>query len=88
MSDSNYKPDGTGVVMGDTKGMPDRGTSTGMSPGADPYLDGMSVDPEAINRIGSITADTKSDPIGESPSDDPTFGEGAGPDKDDSRGYA
>jgi hypothetical protein len=60
MSDTNYKPDGTGVVMGDKKGMPDRGTSTGWH-GADPQLDGASVDTDATNSTGKITGSTKSD---------------------------
>lgn len=62
MSDTNYKPDGTGVVMGDKKAMPDRGTSTGMNPGAEPYLDGQSVDQSATNSMGGIGRATKSDP--------------------------
>lgn len=61
MKDCNYKPDGTGKVMGDTKGLPDRGTSTGMSPGAEPFLDGQSVDQDSTNSLGKITGATKSD---------------------------
>jgi hypothetical protein len=89
MKDSNYKPDGTGVVMGDTKSMPDRGTSTGMNPGAPVWAveNGFSLDPEATNRIGGIKSATQSDAPGESPSDDPTFGS-RGADPDDTRGYA
>lgn len=85
MKDSNYKPDGTGVVMGDKKSMPDRGTSTGWH-GADPKIEGASTDPEAINRIGSITSATKSDPAGECYPDDPTFGPAPG-DKDTDDSY-
>lgn len=76
MSDSNYIPDGTGVVMGDRKPMPDRGTSTGMT-GYNTELDGASLDGEATNSLGSITSATKSDAPDESPSDDPTFGPNA-----------
>lgn len=60
MSESNYKPDGTGKVMGDTKGLPDRGTSTGWH-GADAQLDGASTDQDSTNSLGKITGATKSD---------------------------
>lgn len=60
MSDTNYKPDGTGIVMGDKKAMPDRGTSTGWH-GADPQLDGHGTGPDDINRISGIGGATKSD---------------------------
>ena len=58
MSDSNYKP--SGELQGDTKAMPDRGTSTGMT-GPEPVLDGMSLDQDATNYIGSIKSATQSD---------------------------
>lgn len=77
MSDSNYKPDGTGVVMGDTKPMPDRGTGVGMT-GYDPQLGGMSIDVDATNSLGKITNATQSDPAAEDTVDDPTFGPAAG----------
>lgn len=77
MKDTNYKPDGTGVVMGDTKAMPNRGTGTGY-PGQDPQLDGADTSQDAINRIGSIRSATKSDDPGECKSDDPTFGPAPG----------
>jgi hypothetical protein len=77
MSDSNYKPDGTGVVMGDTKAMPDKGTTTGMS-GFPLEDDGMSIAQDATNTIGKITSATKSDPPGECYPDDPTFGPAKG----------
>lgn len=85
MSDTNNRPNKDGTLRGDDKAMPDRGTTTGMSPGADPYLDGRSVDQSAINRIGGISGATKSDPAGECYSPDPTFGErgGNGSDADD-----
>jgi hypothetical protein len=60
MSESNYKPDGTGVVMGDTKAMPDRGTRTGMPDNV--QNDGKSFDPEATNSMGAIKG-TGSDPM-------------------------
>ncbi len=52
-----YKP--TGDLQGDTKGMPDRGTSTGMNDNTE--LDGMSIDPSATNRQVGISGSTKSD---------------------------
>jgi hypothetical protein len=77
MSESNYKPDGTGVVMGDTKAMPDRGSSTGMT-GFELQDEGMSLDPEATNTIGKITGATRSDAPGECYADDPAFGAAKG----------
>ena len=76
MSDSNYIPDGTGVVMGDRKPMPDRGTGTGMT-GYMVVDDGMSIDQDATNSMGAITSATQSDAPDESPSEDPTFGPNA-----------
>jgi hypothetical protein len=73
VSESNYVPNG--MLQGDTKGMPDRGTSTGLT-GEDPQLDGASIDGEATNRIGSITGATGSDPADECKSDDQAFGGG------------
>lgn len=70
MKDSNYIPDGTGVVMGDTKPMPDRGTTTGMT-GVSTELDGMSLGLDAINRMGSATG-TDSDPMEQDKASDPS----------------
>ncbi len=75
MSESNYIP--SGELQGDTKAMPDRGTTTGMS-GQPTDFGGMSIDPDATNSQGSITGATKSDPMGECFSDDPTFGPAPG----------
>lgn len=77
MSDSNYKPDGTGVVMGDTKPMPDRGTGTGMT-GYDTHGEGMSLGVDATNTSGKITGATGSDPAAECYANDPTFGPAKG----------
>lgn len=79
MSESNYVP--SGELQGDTKAMPDRGTRTGM--GDNVQDGGMSLDPTATNRMGSITSATKSDPAAECSSDDPAFGPAKG---DDDRG--
>jgi hypothetical protein len=86
MSDTNYKPDGTGVVMGDTKAMPDRGTGTGMT-GYDTHGEGMSLDLEATNSMGKITGATNSDPAGECYPDDPTFGPAKGDAAEDKAAY-
>ena len=48
MSDQNYKP--SGELQGDTKPMPNRGTSSGMVPGSN-Y--GASMDVNATNSMGS-----------------------------------
>lgn len=53
------RPDGTGVVQGDTKAMPDRGTSIGMN--GDNYEADLSQ--SAINRQGGIKSATRSDPM-------------------------
>jgi hypothetical protein len=66
MKDSNYVPDGSGVVMGDTKGMPDRGTGTGMN--GDTY--GASLNTDATNSQGS--ANTPSDSMDKVFNDKPT----------------
>jgi len=55
------RPDGTGVVQGDSGAMPERGTKTGfngVSYGAD-------VSQDAINRQGGIKSATRSDPCNE-----------------------
>lgn len=75
-ADSKYVPDGTGVVMGDTAPMPDRGTSTGMT-GINTDTGGMSLDVDATNSMGRLTG-TDSDPMGECYADDPTFGPAPG----------
>lgn len=62
MSDTNNRGSGNNdTVRGDTKGMPDRGTSTGMN--GDSYGAGLSQD--STNGIGPITGSTKSDPMDE-----------------------
>jgi hypothetical protein len=76
MSESNYKPDGTGVVMGDRKPMPERGTGTGMT-GVNTVTDGRDLGVDAINRLGALTG-TDSDPMAECYVDDPTFGAAKG----------
>lgn len=55
MKDCNYKPNGD--LQGDSKSMPERGTSTGMN--GDTY--GADLSQESTNRIGSIGGATKSD---------------------------
>jgi len=50
----------TGELMGDTKGMPDRGTSTGMN--GDTY--GADLSQGALNRQSGIRGATKSDKPG------------------------
>lgn len=82
MSQSNYVP--SGDIQGDTKALPDRGTSTGMGDNA--QTGGMSLEPEATNRMGALKG-TGSDPAGECKSDDPNFA-GSDSDPDDKRGYA
>lgn len=79
MKDSNYIPDGSGIVMGDTKAMPNRGTSTGMN--GDSYDADLSQD--STNRIVGISGSTKSDPWAEDAVDDPTFGPAKGDDDRD-----
>ena len=51
-------PDGSGVVQGDNKPMPYRGTGTGLN--GDTY--GANLDMDADNRIVGISGYTKSDP--------------------------
>jgi hypothetical protein len=72
MSESNYKPDGTGVVMGDRKPVPDRGTGTGMT-GVKTELDGRGIGLDDINRLGGLSG-TGSDPMEQCHATDPTFG--------------
>lgn len=50
------RPDGAGVVRGDSGAMPDRGTKTGMN--GDTY--GADLSPEATNRQGGISGATQS----------------------------
>lgn len=52
----SYKPNGE--VQGDTKAMPDRGTSTGAS---DTY--GADISPDATNRMGGLGNAANSDPM-------------------------
>lgn len=58
-SSDKYIP--SGQLQGDTAAMPDRGTGTGMN--GDSY--GADLSPEALNRMGSITGSSKSDPMQE-----------------------
>lgn len=51
------RPDGSGVVQGDSAAMPDRGTGIGSN--GDTY--GADVSQSAINREGGIKSATKSD---------------------------
>lgn len=60
MSDTNNRPLKDGSLRGDSKSMPDRGTSTGWH-GADPQLGGASTDQDSTNSMGSIKGSTKSD---------------------------
>lgn len=69
MSESNYRPDGKGVVMGDTKAMPDRGTGTGMT-GFNVEDGGMSLEQDATNTQGKLSG-TDSTPMDECYADDP-----------------
>lgn len=71
MSDSNYKP--SGELQGDTKPMPDRGTTTGMT-GYATELDGTGLGVDATNSLGSITGATSSDPADQCYADEPTKG--------------
>ena len=50
------RPDGSGVVQGDSGAMPDRGTSTGFN--GDTY--GADTSQSAINREGGIKSHTQS----------------------------
>lgn len=75
MSDTNNRGSGSNdTVRGDTTTMPDRGTSTGMN--GDSY--GADLSQDSTNGMGSITGSTKSDPMDECSSDDPTFGPAPG----------
>lgn len=60
MSDTNNRPLKDASLRGDSKSMPDRGTSTGWH-GAEPHLGGASTDGESTNSLGKITGSTKSD---------------------------
>lgn len=55
MKDCNYKPNGE--VQGDSKAIPDRGTSTGMN--GDSY--GADLSQDSTNSAGSIKGSTQSD---------------------------
>lgn len=73
MSDTNNRPPHDNfTVRGDTKAMPDKGTSTGMN--GDSY--GAALGQDATNRMGAING--KSDPMDECYSDDPSFGPAPG----------
>ena len=58
------RPDGSGVVQGDSASMPDRGTSTALG-GNETY--GFDTSDKAINRQGGITGATKSHSPDEKP---------------------
>lgn len=66
MSDTNNRPLPDGSLRGDTKAMPDRGTSTGMDPGAPIFWavenTDTSFDGDATNRVGGMGGTTDSDP--------------------------
>lgn len=72
MSESNYIPDGTGVVMGDRKPMPDKGTTTGMT-GYNAHLEGAGLGQDDTNSQGGISGDTGSDPADQCHATDPNF---------------
>lgn len=72
-----FIPDGTGIVQGDTKPMPDRGTTTGMT-GYSIEADGMGLGLDETNSLGGISGSTQSDPMAECSVDDPTFGPAPG----------
>ena len=57
------RPDGSGVVQGDSGAMPDRGTGTGFN--GDTY--GADTSQSAINRLGGIKSATKSNPADMNP---------------------
>lgn len=75
MKDCNYKPDGTGVVMGDTKPMPDKGTTTGMT-GFATDLGGQGIGLDDTRSMGGISGSTGSDHMDQCYAYDPTFGKG------------
>lgn len=62
MSDTNNRPLQDGSLRGDDKGMPNRGTSTGVS---DTY--GADLSQGAKNRLGGMSGATKSDPVEQGP---------------------
>lgn len=63
MDKLNPRPDGTGVVAGDTKPMPDRGVNTGVT---DTYGSNLQ---QGYNSGGSIKSSTQSDGAGETDRD-------------------
>lgn len=69
MSETNNRPPRPNdTVRGDTKAMPDRGTSSGMN--GDSY--GADLSQGATNSMGSIKGSTKSDPMDECMNKKPT----------------
>lgn len=76
MKDCNYRPDGTGVVMGDTKAVPNKGTGTGMT-GYATHND-KSIGQDATNSMGGISGATGSDAADACHNTDPTFGKQKG----------
>jgi len=63
MGKFNERPDGTGVVQGDSRPMPDRGTGAGFN--GNTY--GADVSQGATNNLGRITGATKSHSVDERP---------------------
>jgi hypothetical protein len=64
--DQFHKPDGSGNVQGDSKGMPDKGTSTGMN--GDTYGAGLGVDDtNSMGKVGGTDSDKMSDVMNHKP---------------------
>jgi len=53
----------TTVVRGDSKGFGEAGSKTGFDTSAPVWLEGFSVDGNAVNAMGAIGAESKSDPM-------------------------
>ena len=67
MSETNDRPGPDASIRGDTKDLPNRGTTVGVD---DTY--GADLGCDATNGCGRITGDTKSDPaLDDSPGDPP-----------------
>ena len=74
-----YRP--TGELQGDTRAMPDRGTSTGLPDnpfGSDADNVGHDLDMDATNSMGSITRSSRSDVPGEENINDADAGRDSG----------
>lgn len=72
MTDDNYRPDGTGVVMGDRKPMPDRGTATGFT-GFNVEDQGRDLSVDATNVQETISPAADSNPMQQHVTDDPAI---------------